>query len=616
MCRYSDGIIFIFFQSDINFKKFYIMQKLLNFLIFVFVFSLSSCVNDLDMNKLNKEVELGTSFIIPVGHTRATVFDIFSMIGNDIWVADKESNVVYLLFNTDLQLPADTCKTFDLSASILNGYSFKNDADPANPWFAPGTVLVGPSAPHASKPKITETFDYGYNKTEDGRVTQRLDKIEFESAKLYITVDLVGITIAGGSPNTFIELIFKIPDIDFEETIKIKEADGSNIHITPPPFNIGNKTILFPSHASTIDMTIEAKFYTAGTAMHTITFGTNADIKVDIKQTDINVRAAWGFFNNYKRVTGDRIYADIPVDLFRNSIIANNRLLFHSPEIVFEVSNNIGVPLKFVVDSIKAVDGNGTTVRANFTGPNAFNSGISTKVPIKTPTQFGTVADTTITFNRENGRTNLLFTINPERFVYDFHVAIDNEKAEYHLDHNIQHFLCRPLQVDMDVRAYLKFWFDPETQYASRDTVKLGNSLGDMLKIGDFVIEPERVTINIDFKNHLPLQVMGSAIFLDENNVKLHEEKNITIQCPDVFPFTSDSDPQGGMVISEKVFQLKIKLVENDTEKLLKTRNIVFEYTGKAKNPITDRINIRATDYLDAVVSLFVKGKIKGDLGK
>ena len=601
------------------------MQKLLNFLIFVFVFSLSSCVNDLDMNKLNKEVEIGTSLVIPVGHSRATIFDVFNMFDNDgptpHWLADSAGNFVYLYLNTVLNLPADTCKTFDLSSSGNNHYSFRNDADS---WFVGGTVLVGPSAPHTQKPKITEVFDYDYNKTEGGRVTQRLDEVKIAGAKLNITIDLQEITFAGGSPNTFIELIFKIPDIDFEETIKISNADGSNIHLTPPPFIIGPKTILFPPHASTTDMSIEAKFYTTGTAMHTITFGANADIKVNVTQTEISVLEAWGYFNRRERVTGDRIYAEIPTDLFGSKLITNNRLLFHNPQIIFDVSNNIGVPLSFIVDSIKAVDEYGAVRRARFNGSNAFNNGISTKVPIKVPTaaQFGQMVDTTIMFDRINGGTNQLFEINPEKFIYDFHVAIDSLKAEQSYNLSKPHFLARPLKVKMDVKAKLQFWFDENTKYESRDTVKLNNSLGDMLKIKDkngktiLEIEPERVTINIDFKNHLPVQVIGKAIFLSENNEVLHEEKDILIQCPDVYPVTSDNDPQGGMVISEKVFSLKISLVDNNAEQLLKTKSIVFVYTGTAKSPATDRINVRGTDFLDAVVSLFIKGKIKGDLGK
>ena len=599
------------------------MRKLLHFLIFVFIFSLSSCVNDMNMDKVNKEIGFGTSLVIPVGHSRASIFDVFGMIENDgenpEWYADSAGNFVYLYLNTILNLPADTCKTFDLKTSegAENNYSFRNDAVG---WFADGTSLVGPISPHSNKPKITDEFDYGYNKTDDnGRVIQRLDEVRISGAKINIIVDLINVAIAGNNANNYIELIFKIPSISFEETIKIYQTDGVQKTAT---FDIGESTIQFPYDASTTDMTIEALFHTAGTAANTITFGTGSDIEVTLKQADINVLEAWGYFNRTERVTGDRIYAEIPVDLFGNSVIRDNRILFNNPQIVFEVASNIGVPLHFIVDSIKAVDAVGATVQALFDNNNPTKD-VWTKVPIAYPKyyEFGQTKKDVVTFDREHGETNKLFTINPERFIYDFHVAIDSAQAESDLSDRPHktHFLARPLKVDMDVKSYLRFWFDENTQYASLDTLKLDKDLGDMLKIGDFVIEPERVSVNIDFKNHLPVQVTADVKFVDEYFNTLVTRNGIKIECPDVYPtghLDANNQLVEGMVISEKVFTRSIALDGEDAEKMLRTRNIVIEYYGTAQHPATERINVRGTDYLDAVVSLFVKGKISGELGK
>jgi hypothetical protein len=450
----------------------------------------------------------------------------------------------------------------------------------------------------------------------DGRViqVQRLDEVRIASAKLDITVDLENIAVNGTL--AYIELQFRFPDINSDVyTVNIYNTDGSQ---KSAEFNIGSATIEFPYTASTTNMLVDVIFNTPSTAMHNIAFDATSDIKISLKQSEINVLEAWGYFNRSERVTGDRVYAEIPVDLFGSSIITNNRLLFHNPEILFEVSNNIGVPLSFWVDSIKAVDEFGAVERAWFDNGNPVKDKW-TEVPMATPANVGDVASKTITFNRHNGETNRLFLINPERFIYDFHVAVNHQqaKADSLARPHKTHFLSRPLNVNMDVKAYLRFWFDENTIYSSRDTIKLDNNLGELLKIGNLEIEPERVTINIDFKNHLPVQVIANAIFVDENNVELLRRENIKIECPNVYPIGyNDGINLEGMVVSEKVFTLAIALIEEDTEKMLKTRNIIFEYTGTAKNPATDRINVRATDYLNAVVSLFVKGKISGDLGK
>jgi len=583
------------------------MRKLLHFLMLLFLLSLSSCVSDFDMNKLNKEIEINTSLVIPVGHSRATIFDVFSSIDNDgknpQWLADSAENFVYLYLKSSLELPVDERDIYELSKSEENDFSIKSKTN----WFSANT------SPHTTGGDIDKMtmlgnfdFDFGFNDTVSGVVVQRIDAVHIVKSKLNVSVDLQNITMGAGL-SAYIEVQLSFPQINGGLSfprIRITSADGGHKEAS---FNISDILVNFPTQNTKTPLKIDVYLY-AQTIGSGFNFNaTNSDIKVNAQMVNIEADKAWGFFNRSERITGDRIYAEIPSNLFGMAELWDNKLYFHDPRITFNIKSNIGVPLNFIVDSIKAVDSRTNDERwADFGGGKKI-----TQLPLAVPEYFGVEAFTQKTFNRENGATNRLFQIRPDKFIYGFHVEVNHEQTALDLlPPARQHFVIRPLKLDIDVDVVLPLWFDENSVYISQDTFKFEQNLGGMLKINDnFVIEPERVTVNIDYKNHLPVQAIATAIFYDENNNELWRKEDFTIECPNV--------DANGFVTSEKISTLSIALIEKDTEKLLKTRSIIMQYKSMAKNPISDnKVNVRGTDYLDVFVSLFIKAKISGDLGK
>jgi hypothetical protein len=130
-------------------------------------------------------------------------------------------------------------------------------------------------------------------------------------------------------------------------------------------------------------------------------------------------------------------------------------------------------------------------------------------------------------------------------------------------------------------------------------------NLDSLLNTESFSIKPEQVTVDISYKNHLPVQAIATAIFVDENDFVVYKKENIMIECPNV-----DSN---GFVTSEKVSVCQINLALQDTDLVMKTKKIITEYHVVGHNA-TSMINVRGTDYLDVTVSLFVKGKINANL--
>jgi hypothetical protein len=543
------------------------------------------------MNDLDKQMSFKTSLVIPIGHTRASVFDMFDLIDNNsedlAFYADSAGNFVYLYLNTMLDLAVDG-KVANFSNTEQNEYRLLSGT-----YFPPaGTVddLSDISGIRSNLPDIGGDFDFNYNEYDNDDLVQRVDKVRVNSAVLNIQAKTDNITFTGGAK---IQLQIKFPKIPAISSttynIDLDENDNS------AQFPINNYfTIDFPSSrtfGTKTDISVKVVLLTAGGG--SITFQNTSDIIVSTKMTNVSIAWAEGFFNRNNTITSDHIFADIPTDLWGYSQISNNRLLFHNPEITFKFNSNVGVPLSFVVDSIKAVDKNGQSVEASFGGNR------STQFSLAAPRNKGDFAFSSITFDRQNGGTNQLFTINPKEFIYGFHVEVDHPSAVA----NPKHFLVGPAAISMEAQAKLRFWFDETTQYVSRDT--LNANLDSILNIGDYNIELERVAINIDFKNTLPLQVTATAKLIDENGTMVFVKENIAIASPTV-------DAQG-LSTEEKTSQVSIPLIGNNMDEIMKAKKIVLEYRILGEN-VEKQINIRGTDSFDAFVSLFVKAKVETNL--
>ena len=58
-------------------------------------------------------------------------------------------------------------------------------------------------------------------------------------------------------------------------------------------------------------------------------------------------------------ITHDDVVQDIPTDFFESSLFKDNSLLFTNPLIDFRIMNDVGIPMDFEVEHIKAVDKDG-----------------------------------------------------------------------------------------------------------------------------------------------------------------------------------------------------------------------------------------------------------------
>ncbi|MDR1544814.1 MAG: hypothetical protein LBS50_10510 [Prevotellaceae bacterium] len=562
------------------------MKKTLLFLTFSgILFAFCSCINQLNFDKLDKSVEYGTSVVIPVGQTHTSIFDIIEEInsqsdGSEEWGlgADLDSNFVFLFKQKDLHLPVDNNISTDLSSS--SDFNFYD----------------GVSLPQ----NLSSMFDFDLNDDENGVIVQRIDLMHVrENARLGITAELTNITLGGG-----IKMNIRFPNIVFEGGVQSFDIDitSNNVEevIDLPAF-----LVTFTGGNNLTEIVIDFSALNAGNPPVIV----GGNIHSNVKITDMIPYRVEGFFNRSNTVTSDSLYAEVPTDLFKSETIQNNRLLFRDPQVTFGIVNNIGIPLEFIVDYIKATgekNGQPDEVYADFGGS------LSTNVPIERTQVQGDSTRTSITFNREYGKTERLFAdgFKPDEFKYEFHVNVNHEAVAAG---DVNHFLIRPAKISMYVQSRLPFHFDPTSYYHHTDTLS-ANLDSVSLKFGAFEIDLDRISIDLTFTNGIPIKAIATAHFLDANGIEVFTKENIEISAPDVYPEGyNQGGNKEGQSVSPKVSTVNIPVDSDDTDKIMTTQTIVIDYliTGRTDG---EQINVRATDELKAGISLFVKGKVSTNL--
>jgi hypothetical protein len=539
---------------------------------------------------MDKTVELNSALALPLGQTTLRVSDLFSEEFGSNFKVDNTENYVYLNWHDTLEYIvtnelADFSKGKQLESSFIDDSRTKifpkSGSKQINKTLADNINKLLQSSDN-----YVIDYDYDFNRVENGELTQRVDSLHVNSLLLNIDITLKNFT--GISPNdSWIKLDVTSPDIPEleEQNIIIKSNSQKEIirlHDFTLPFN-GEGTKL----------PISLKFTLLVPEGKTITVHSNSDITTKILVDEIDVNKAWGYFNSSGNLLEKSFDIDIPDEILRNVNLQNNKLLFHDPTVIFEIESNIGVPLQVVIDKITTTDSKGNKVNA------AFNGNPDYTIELEKPRE-GTSQITRTVFNRENGNTNLLFTINPQKLSCSFHANVNHEAAK--IDQN--HYMWFPLKFKIPIEFKLPFQFDPGTSYTYTDTIKdadISKLIEDMAgSSGDIDITDLKVTLNIE--NSLPVNAVAKAIFLDDDGQTVHIEDNIEIPAPNV-------DAEGRSVdVAEQTIILSAGSSIKETKQIVLSINISG---GKEKK---NMIFFRYNDYLKATVGLYLKGLYQTDL--
>ncbi len=571
------------------------MNKIKFIALSIFILSLFSCVEKMDYRNMDKDIKYGTSLVVPVGYSTLTASELFETLKDTNFVADETKNIIYYHFSDSYSFPVKEFLSVDLSIASKNSYPFKNQL---------GSVVLPTTVNNTNVSTINSQltsikngeFDFAFDAYEGGNLVRRVDYVNIKSTTLKVSTATTGIT--GLSANgAKIRVTFKFPQIAaLANRTFTMDIDANN---KQQEWTLNDVEIDFLSnHRPKSKVNVDMDYTLICPSGSTINLASNADVETTVEFSNTVVSVAKGWLNHSTPIAQDYVFEQrIPQNILNSKLLDNDKLYFYNPILTFTVRNNIGVPMLLNVNNIECSNGAGQTIRANF------NGNTSTTEKINRSANIGTEGITNIECNRTYGGTNQFFTIKkPSKFAYNFSVLIDHNVAQSDFTNNIQHFIVRPAYMKMDVDLKLPFHFDQGSEFVSLDTI--ANVKLDSL-LQDVNIDIDKLQLNIDFKNHTPMYGIAKVRFLDNQNTEVYTLNSVEIKCPDV--------DTNGFAQKEAESSLVIALDRENINNVRKTDKIVIEYTVKGKTA-NNQINIRATDWIKVVVSLFGKASYNTNL--
>lgn len=323
--------------------------------------------------------------------------------------------------------------------------------------------------------------------------------------------------------------------------------------------------------------------------------------------TYMNIGTARDIYEGTKTIDFDYTKAFQLSDMF---------LPFYDPQIVMSCVNNIGVPVRYYVDYVEAEDTRtGEKVRADFGDGNP-----ATSVVVGTPSfdkiahlsksellNFDTrslICESSITFDREYGRTDRLFKINPDRLTYHYRIrSIDDNP-------NNVHFFFLDSDMTLVEDAKMPLWFEGDADNESKnfylqrkDTMQLDfSSMG----LEEFELRPQtKVELSLSYKNFLPVGVQGHIAFLNDEGQPIMEDANQSF-----FVKSGQVDEMGRVVAStDESYGVRIALNYEQAQTLMsEAASLVLSY--KLSNEEKKNIKLTTNDWMEVKAHLYFDGAL------
>lgn len=274
---------------------------------------------------------------------------------------------------------------------------------------------------------------------------------------------------------------------------------------------------------------------------------------------------------------------EIEIDVF-NELTANGSALYPTnPKVTLNIRNYIGMGIDIDVNEIAshgkdkdtfAVFGNGVNTRSihvgGATNPNSYNTHSET-------------------FDKRNGKLHALFSIAPEKLIYDFDAALQPIDGS---------FIVKGKYVDIDYEIKIPLTFGKGTKLASADTIDLDLS-GE-----DLVSNLDELKLWIDYENALHTTVDLNILFLDQsNNVIPGIDRTFKINA--INAASKETRPSTKQATTGT---LLLTFDKSEIDKATETRSIILQTILKVAD--NDEINIRPSDYISLKLSAYSKVNI------
>lgn len=566
----------------------------------------SACVDDnYDFNNLDTTIQVDTKVVAPLVYSRLQLSDLLadSLDGLGLQVKD---DAIYIVHRDSQYLGNDLIS--NLACLPTGSFTFK---------LAVGEVYgnIDQLPVQVNEGEISYTEEFSFDGLPDD-ANERVDSILMGEcyADLQVhTYHLIPIE------NSYIEIHF------YEDEIELN-----------PELYPENK-VYFPLQAEEDDTYFNAQIDLTGAKLRfikkdeagnflfhaeirghivsSVPFDSGTEIDLEVKMDHMRPHLTYLNIGTERDIYENELTIDF--DYTKDFQQDNAFFPFYDPQIAMTCLNNIGIPVRYYIDYVEAMDTRtGEKVRADFGGENPDTMSIVVNTPSFAEIEHLTdqellsydvsqlVKTSELTFNREFGHTDRLFKINPNKLTYHYRIrSVDNNR-------NNVHFFFYDSDMWLTEEATMQLRFEGDAQnpdknfFLSRtDSVPFLDEPVDMGSVS--FDERTHVALKLSYKNFLPVGVQGHIAYLDANGNRIltDAEQSFKIVAGKV-------DSEGYVVEStDQSEAISIAFEYGEVKTLLsEVKTLLFSY--KMANDELKTITLRTNDWLELKANLYFDGAV------
>ena len=457
---------------------------LLIFTIILLFFN--SCMSDVDLLNVSKDIKIDQSLVIPVGEAKLTIKDVLNKFGLPTGI-DTLSTEIYMQNTASTEY---TFKPVNLADSV-KPFSKTLAPIPFPVIYPANTAITLPPAP--------DTLALGIN----GNVgQQRIDTIKLTSALINVKIDGTADIKAIPASDIRVEFVFPSDKLKIDNGVNptfIPTAYGATGQISMGSFKIT------PKGATKIPFNINVYVKKQSSPL---SLGPGSKIFINMSFVTISFNQAWGMF---KMALGDTQTMNFNIA----SAIPNGYLKFESPTVDITASSNIGLDALIKLNYIKSYNQSTPTI-FNYAWFNGHTSN-SVNLNLNGPSVLGNTATTSFSqFNNTNGEIDKLINTNPYPNTLEYKYTVTNNP----LSTRTTNFVTADSKIKFDMKTRIKLSFNQGSYYTIKDTIRnVGTSLGTALDGVDSAV------LVLNFANGLPVKAIYRMTFWKSNAA------NDTIAC-------------------------------------------------------------------------------------
>ena len=551
---------------------------------------LSACVDrNYDIDDLDSTIKVDTELVAPLAYSKLKINDILtdSLSGMQLVVEGEE---MYLLYTDSQYMGNELIDQLKVLPKGISAFQLLAGED------LPGTLIT---SGEISQDYTIEFSDLNTNPNE------RLDSILFDDCLVDVAID-VSMPLADDS---YIDFMFPEEVLSLDKT---RYPDNTmRVPITQAHTEASlslYKAMLRLNGSNQVKIKVHGYIH----ASEPFQSGDKIDVTIDFNHvmphlTYMNIGTARDIYE------GEKI---IDFNYTKDFQQEDSFFPFYDPQIQMSCVNNIGVPVRYYIDYVEAIDTRtGETVRADFGGEITDTTSMVVNTPSYDAIEglsldelmnfdlSSIVCQSDTVFDREYGHTDRLFKINPNKLKYHYRIrSIDDDPTHVH-------YFFQKSDMVLKENTKLPLWFegdpDPDKNFhiSRTDSVLLMEEPADIGSL-DFTPNTE-VVLNLSYKNYLPVGVQGTIQYLDYNDHLIMPEANQTFQI-----VAAEVGTDGYVKEStDKENAIQIAFDYNSARALLtQVRTLLITY--RLANDELKTIRLRTSDWLELKANIYFDGAI------